>query len=160
MTDICSGLQGARPRSPHSAAAVHSLRAAVAVGIVPEQKLLLLTVLAERPELLGLNSLLSSSEKGDSEAGDTLCCCWGRWGRRIKRGIRLRAVSFSPCCALSSFSKWDIREKTKGHLLPPLNCSLPLLGSASAEPHFWILNLHRAVLVSAAQMSSKTLLLI
>lgn len=60
-----------------------------------EQKLLLLMVLAERPELLGLNSLLSSSEKGDSEAGDTLCCCWGRWGRRIKRGIRLREISFS-----------------------------------------------------------------
>lgn len=60
-----------------------------------EQKLLLLMVLAERPELLWLNSLLSSSEKGDSEAGDTLCCCWGRWGRRIKRGIRLRESSFS-----------------------------------------------------------------
>lgn len=60
-----------------------------------EQKLLLLMVLAERPELLGLNSLLSSSEKGDSEAGDTLCCCWGRWGRRIKRGIRLLEISFS-----------------------------------------------------------------
>lgn len=60
-----------------------------------EQKLLLLMVLAERPELLGLNSLLSSSEKGDSEAGDTLCCCWGRWGRRINRGIRLREISFS-----------------------------------------------------------------
>ena len=54
---------------------MHSLPAVVPVGIVPEQKLLLLTVLAERPELLGLNSLLSSSEKGDSEAGDTLCCC-------------------------------------------------------------------------------------
>lgn len=40
-----------------------------------EQKLLLLIVLAERPELLGLNSRLSSSEKGDSEAGETLFCC-------------------------------------------------------------------------------------
>lgn len=40
-----------------------------------EQKLLLLIVLAERPELLGLNSLLSSSEKGDSEAGETLLGC-------------------------------------------------------------------------------------
>lgn len=59
-----------------------------------EQKLLLLMVRAERPEL-GLNSLLSSSEKGDSEVGDTFCCCRGRCGRRIRRGIRLRELSFS-----------------------------------------------------------------
>lgn len=59
-----------------------------------EQKLLLLIVRAERLEL-GLNSLLSSSEKGDSEVGDTFCGCRGRWGRRIKRGIRLLEISFS-----------------------------------------------------------------
>lgn len=40
--------------------------------LVPEQKLLLLIVLADPPEeLRGLNSRLSSSEKGDSDAGDT-----------------------------------------------------------------------------------------
>lgn len=85
---------------------------------VPEQKLLLLMVLAERPELLWLNSLLSSSEKGDSEAGDTLCCCWGRWGRRIKRGIRLRESSFSWCCALCSFSNGTSKRKQKEICFP------------------------------------------
>lgn len=137
--------------------AMYTLPAFIPAGTVPEQKLLL-TVLAERPELLGLNSLLSSSEKGDSDAGDTWCCCRGRWGRRIKRGIRLREISFSWCCTLCSFSKLDIRNKTKEHLLPPLNSSL-LLSSVSKKPHFWILNLHRVVLVSVAKMNSRTLLL-
>lgn len=81
---------------------------------IPEQKLLLLTVLAERPELLGLNSRLSSSEKGDSEAGETLLCgcCWSRLGRRIKRGIRLLETSFSWCCTLCSFSRLESQKKT------------------------------------------------
>ena len=59
-------------------------------------------VLAEPPEELGgLNSRLSSSEKGDSEAGDTLCCCGG-CGRRTRRGMRLRDTSFSGCAFCSS----------------------------------------------------------
>lgn len=48
-----------------------------------------------------MNSRLSSSEKGDSEAGDTLCCCGG-CGRRTRRGIRLRDTSFSGCAFCSS----------------------------------------------------------
>lgn len=75
---------------------------------VPEQKLLLLTVLAEPPEELGgLKSRLSSSEKGDSEAGDTFwccCCCW-YCGRRTRRGMRLRDASFSGCAFCSFLGK-------------------------------------------------------
>lgn len=127
------------------------------MGTIPEQKLLLLMVLAERPELLGLNSLLSSSEKGDSEAGDTLCCCWGRWGRRIKRGIRLLEISFSWCCTLCSFLKSDIKKKTIGNLFPPLNSCLFLLGSVSKKSHFWILYLYKVLLISVASVNTKTL---
>ena len=57
------------------------------MGTIPEQKLLLLMVLAERPELLGLNSLLSSSEKGDSEAGEDLGECYF-WQPREAEGSR------------------------------------------------------------------------
>lgn len=73
---------------------------------VPEQKLLLLTVLAEPPEELGgLNSRLSSSEKGDSEAGDTFWCwCW-YCGRRTRRGMRLRDASFSGSAFCSFLGK-------------------------------------------------------
>lgn len=102
---------------------------------VPEQKLLLLIVLAERPELLGLNSLLSSSEKGDSEAGETLFCfcCWGRWGRRINRGIRLLEISFSWCCTLCSFSKLESQKKT-------VIFSLPLQTPVSEKSCLWALS--------------------
>lgn len=68
-------------------------------------------VLAEPPEeLSGLNSRLSSSEKGDSEAGDTLRCCGG-CGRRTRRGMRLRDTSFSGCAFCSSSGKKEGRKE-------------------------------------------------
>lgn len=82
-----------------------------APAAVPEQKLLLLMVLREPPEELGgLNSRLSSSEKGDSEAGDTFCC-----GRRTRRGMRLRAVSFSSCV----FCSCSGRDTSASGMRPP-----------------------------------------
>lgn len=113
----------------------------------------MLTVLAERPELLR-SWTLSSSERR-LRGWDTLCCCWGRWGRKNQTGIRLRAISFSWCCLSSSFSKSDIKGKQRNPVYPSQLQSLLLLGSVSAEPHFWILNLHRAVLVQYLKWAPK-----
>lgn len=93
---------------------------------VPEQKLLLLTVLPELAEELGgLNSRLSSSEKGDSEAGDTFCC-----GRRTKRGMRLRDTSLSSC-VLCSCSGRDTPSGTSRMCPPP---SIIEAGAGKSRP--------------------------
>lgn len=96
------------------------------LSAVPEQKLLLLKVLPEPAEELGgLNSRLSSSEKGDSEAGDTFC-----WGRSTRRGMRLRDTSFSSC-VLCSCSARDTPSGTSRMYPPP---SIIEAGAGKSRP--------------------------
>lgn len=67
-----------------------------------------------------MNSRLSSSEKGDSEAGDTFCC-----GRRTKRGMRLRDTSLSSCVLCSCSGRDNPSE--------PLGCALLLPSSRQGQ---------------------------
>lgn len=71
---------------------VNSAILALKHHFLPEQKLLELMVLLERPELLS-HSLPSSSEKGESDRAEPLS--FGRKGGRTKRGMRLRELPFS-----------------------------------------------------------------
>lgn len=60
-------------------------------NVLPEQKLLVLMVLLEWSELTS-HSLPSSSERGESDRGDSLSFGWKGWG--TKRGMRLRGLPF------------------------------------------------------------------